>query len=68
MRQFLDASLAAGLGDLPAIARQQTGTGWTAAEMEAYLRRFHYRFGPEDLAGLERFEALLREHELLGAD
>ena len=36
--------------------------------MEAYLRRFHYRLGPEDLAGLERFEALLAAHGLLAAD
>ena len=31
-------------------------------ETEAYLRRFHYRLGPEDLRGMERFEQLLREH------
>ena len=68
MRQFLDASLAAGLAQLPAIARQQTEPGWTAEEMEGYLRRFHYRLGPEDLAGLERFEELLRQHELIGSD
>lgn len=68
MRQFLDASLAAGLAQLPAIARQQTEPGWTAEEMEGYLRRFHYRLGPEDLAGLERFEQLLRQHELIGSD
>lgn len=68
MRQFLDASLAAGLAQLPAIARQQTEPGWTAEEMEGYLRRFHYRLGPEDLAGLDRFEQLLRQHELIGSD
>ncbi len=54
--------------DLGAIARQQSEPGWSVAEMEAYLRRFHYRLGPEDLAGLERFEALLAEHRLLAAD
>ncbi len=68
MRQFLDASLAAGLGDLPAVARQCMQPGWSAEQMEAYLRRFHYRFGPEDLAGLTRYEDLLRHHELLSAD
>ena len=65
---FLEASLAAGLADLPAVARQQTGPGWTLEETEAYLRRFHYRLGPEDLRGMARFEELLREHNLLHAD
>ena len=60
--QFLEASLAAGLADLPAVARQQTEPGWSPEETEAYLRRFHYRLGPEDLRGMERFEQLLSEH------
>jgi chorismate dehydratase len=62
---FLEASLAAGLATLPEIARQQTDPGWSAQEMEAYLRRFHYRLGPEDLGGLDRFESLLQEHRLI---
>ena len=66
--RFLEASLAAGLADLAAVARQQSEPGWSVAEMEAYLRRFHYRLGPEDLAGLERFEGLLAAHGLLAAD
>lgn len=65
---FIEASLAAGLAELPAVARQQTEPGWTPEETEAYLRRFHYRLGPEDLRGMERFEALLREHRLLETD
>jgi predicted solute-binding protein len=36
--------------------------------MEGYLRRFQYRFGPEELQGLARFESLLGEHGLLVAD
>ena len=68
LRSFLESSLAAGLAALPEIARRETGPGWSAAEMEGYLRRFHYRFGPEDLQGLGRFEALLTEHGLLAAD
>lgn len=64
LNRFLDTSLAAGLGALPALARQQTEPGWTPQETEAYLRRFHYRLGPEDLQGLERFAALIREHGL----
>ena len=68
LRAFLEASLAAGLASLSEIARQETGPGWSAAEMEGYLRRFHYRFGPEDLQGLDRFAALLAEHSLLASD
>jgi len=68
MRAFLETSLAAGLASLPEIARRETGPGWSPAEMEGYLRRFHYRFGPEDLQGLARFEALLTEHGLLVSD
>jgi chorismate dehydratase len=68
LHQFLDASLAAGLGSLPEVARQYTEPGWSPEEMEAYLRRFHYRLGPEDLDGFARFEALLAEHNLLNAE
>jgi len=68
LRDFLDGSLAAGLASLPDTARKLTEPGWTHDEMEAYLRRFHYRFGPEDLEGLHRFERLVHEHGLLHAD
>jgi chorismate dehydratase len=68
LRQFLEASLAAGLATLPEIARRQVEPGWPADEIEAYLRRFHYWLGPEDLKGLERFEELLQRHDLIHAD
>jgi chorismate dehydratase len=68
LSDFLAASLAAGLASLGEIARRQTEPGWSAPETEAYLRRFHYRLGPEDLEGMERFEALLREHGLLDSE
>jgi chorismate dehydratase len=68
LSDFLEASLAAGLADLPAIARLQTEPGWTPAEMEAYLRRFHYRLGPDDLEGMKRFAELLQQHGLLQHD
>jgi chorismate dehydratase len=64
LAEFLDRSLSAGLASLPEIARQQTEPGWSAEETEGYLRRFHYRLGPEDLAGLKRFEELIAEHGL----
>jgi chorismate dehydratase len=65
LTEFIDRSLTAGLANLPEIARQQTEPGWPAHETEAYLRRFHYRLGPEDLAGMKRFEDLLRTHGLV---
>ncbi len=68
LRSFVEASLAAGLASLPDVARRETGPGWSPDEVEAYLRRFNYRFGPEELQALERFESLLREHGLLHLD
>jgi chorismate dehydratase len=65
LREFLEASLAAGLANLPEVARQLTEPGWSASETEAYLRRFHYRLGPEDLEGMRRFETLLKAHDLV---
>jgi chorismate dehydratase len=68
LSRFLEASLTAGLASLPEVARQQTEPGWRSEEVEAYLRRFHYRLGPEDLKGLERYEALLHAHGLVELD
>ncbi|HVP14376.1 MAG TPA: menaquinone biosynthesis protein [Terriglobales bacterium] len=68
LSEFLERSLAAGLATLPAVAREQTEPGWRTEEVEAYLRRFHYRFGADDLRGLERFDQLLREHGLVEVD
>ena len=65
---FIEASLAAGLATLPEIARQQTEPGWKSDEVEAYLRHFAYRFGPEEMNGLARYEALLTEHGYLDLD
>jgi len=68
LRAFLESSLAAGLASLPDVARRETAPGWSPAEVEAYLRRFHYRLGPEDLQGMARFESLLQEHGLVVTD
>ncbi len=68
LASFLEASLAAGLAHLPEVARAQTEPGWTPEETEGYLRRFHYRLGAEDLAGMARFEQLLGEHDLIQHD
>jgi chorismate dehydratase len=63
--EFLDCSLTAGLANLPEVARQQTAPGWSTGDVESYLRRFHYRLGPDDLAAMARFEELLQRHGLL---
>ena len=68
LRAFLESSLAAGLASLPDVARRETAPGWSPQEVEAYLRRFHYRLGPEDLQGMARFEGLLQEHGLVVTD
>lgn len=65
---FLESSLAAGLASLPDVARRQTEPGWMPSEVESYLRRFHYRLGPDDLEGMERFRMLLDRHGLLEID
>lgn len=65
---YLEASLAAGLASLPEVARQQSEPGWSAEETEAYLRRFRYRLGAEELEGLRRFEMLVAEHGLAALD
>ena len=62
------SSLAAGLANLPEVARAQTEPGWTPEETEGYLRRFHYRLGAEDLEGMSRFEALLTERGWIHRD
>ncbi len=66
--RFLETSLTAGLATLPEVARRQTESGWRPEEVEAYLRRFNYRLGLDDLAGLQRYETLLHAHGLIELD
>lgn len=66
--QFLQASLAAGLADLAAVARAQTEPGWTPEDTEGYLRQFQYRLGPEHLEALARFGMLVHTHGLFAVD
>jgi chorismate dehydratase len=65
LAEFLEASLAAGLANLSDVARQPGETGWSAAEIEAYLQRFQYRLGAEELAGMARFAERVRAGGLL---
>ena len=68
LSEFLDASLAAGLASLPEVARQTTVPGWNPEQIEAYLRRFHYRLGRRSEGLPSRFEELLNQHGLIDTD
>jgi chorismate dehydratase len=62
----LARALAANTAQLDAVARQGADTlSLPAADLAAYLAGFHYRFGPEEEAGIARFEELAHEHHLL---
>lgn len=53
-----------GMAHLPEIAeRRASDLGMTPAAVEAYLRNFRYRLGPEELNGLDEFVRLVREAE-----
>lgn len=58
----LEASLDEAEGSLEAVAEGRPSDLGPPAELAAYLRGFTYRLGPEELAGAERFHALLAEH------
>ena len=66
LRQHLDRALDAGMASLPEIARRRRDTGWSEAEVEAYLRGFNYRLGAaEDKAVAEfvRLRAFIADRE-----
>ena len=42
------------------LTRVSEGRGMTPAAVEAYLRNFRYRMGPEELDGLDTFARLVR--------
>jgi chorismate dehydratase len=53
--QALEAALARGLADLPAIAARRRDTGWSEAEVVTYLSSFAYRFGPAEERAIGEF-------------
>ena len=53
--QALEAALARGLADLPAIAARRRDTGWSEAEVATYLSSFAYRFGPAEERAIAEF-------------
>jgi predicted solute-binding protein len=62
LAQYLEASLVDAESSLDALAQGQAPDLGPPTELAAYLRGFTYRLGPEELAGAERFHALLAEH------
>ena len=70
-RKPLEAALARTVamnaGRLQAIAEAHASAfGMPSEELRAYLAAFHYRFGPDEEAGIRTFEALAVAHGLLG--
>ncbi len=61
---FLSGSLALGSERFDAIATEHAGALGDAETLEAYLRHFTYRLGPEELEGMRRFRDLLAEHDI----
>ncbi|HVP39606.1 MAG TPA: menaquinone biosynthesis protein [Candidatus Saccharimonadales bacterium] len=65
LSQALDRGLERA-GDIA--ARRSPDLGVPAASLEAYLRRFRYRFGEEEARAEARFRQLLHDHHLDGFD
>jgi chorismate dehydratase len=56
--QALDTALDRGMAALPAIAAGRADLGWTAAQIESYLRNFAFRLGPDEEKGAAEFVRL----------
>jgi chorismate dehydratase len=54
----LDAALDLGMAALPEIAARRPDLGWSAAEIESYLRNFAFRLGPDEEKGAAEFVRL----------
>ena len=61
---YLSGSLALGSERLVTIAAEHAGALGDAETLEAYLRHFTYRLGPDELAGMRRFRDLLAEYDI----
>jgi chorismate dehydratase len=56
--QALDAALDRGMAALPEIAATHVDLGWSAAQVESYLRNFAFRLGPDEDKGAAEFVRL----------
>jgi predicted solute-binding protein len=62
LAQYLEASLVEAEASLETVAQGHAPELGPPGELAAYLSGFTYRLGPEELAGAERFHALLGKH------
>jgi chorismate dehydratase len=63
--ELLERSFEVGMSRLQEIAEHFAGELGRPEELASYLRNFHYRLGPREMEGLEKFQELVIEHELL---
>jgi chorismate dehydratase len=56
--QALGAALDRGMAAMPEIAATRGDLGWTAAQIESYLRNFAFRLGPDEEKGAAEFVRL----------
>ena len=49
---------------LAQIAERRAGRLGSAEDLLAYLKRIHYRLGPEELEGMGRFRDLLADRDI----
>jgi predicted solute-binding protein len=62
---LLERSFEAGMSSIEEIAARFAGELGRPDDLASYLRNFHYRLGPREMEGLEKFRRLVLEHELL---
>jgi chorismate dehydratase len=62
---LLERSFEVGMSSIEEIAERFAGELGRPDDLASYLRNFHYRLGPREMEGLEKFRRLVLEHELL---
>ena len=62
---LLERSFTVGMSQIDEIAAEFAGDMGRREVLASYLRNFHYRLGPEEMKGLEKFRRLTREHAML---
>jgi chorismate dehydratase len=62
---LLERSFQEGISRIDEISQEFSGPLGNAEALASYLRNFHYRLGPEEMAGLSEFRRLLLEHGFL---
>lgn len=63
--ELLEQSYQIGMSRVDEIGKEFAGELGSAETLASYLRNFHYRLGPQEMAGLSRFRQLCQTHRLL---